>query len=483
MPFASAAAAGETPCRRPITEDAPVPPSAEAVAARRCPRRVRVPRSRRRACRAGAASRPRRCRTAGPRSGAPRRHAAIVSETAHRAAPRRLEHGGVARRIDDRVDQVRARAREHAIERRVELVRALDPTCGDAHRQGDGGEIGVAVAHGSLASVPLRRLLDPDQAERAVIEDDDRDVEREPRERLELGEGHADAAVADEADDAASRPSQGCRDRGREGEPHRREPARDQRLARPVDHPERHRDEHVRTGVDGRDRPGRCARPHRIHDLVRGHARGSHAHPVVAREARDARLRRRPGGPEVTGDKRQQLLERPHELDLGHEVVVVARPLVERQHRCLVGPGAGISSTASRPIATIRSASRSTSASIVAPVSRPAATAARSETMPFALYVVEHRPPRGLEQLAEEGAGAARADADCEDGAFAPCEQGRGSCDVTARRLGDDRRDRRTRRIGDEREVHGALGRTHGRRDRRRDASRARRCRRSRSTS
>ncbi len=47
-----------------------------------------------------------------------------------------------------------------------------------------------------------------------------------------------------------------------------------------------------------------------------------------------------------------------------------------------------MNSTGSRPIATIRSARSSVSASMVAPVMKPAALAALSRTIPFALYVV-----------------------------------------------------------------------------------------------
>ena len=199
----------------------------------------------------------------------------------HRATPRRREHGGVARRVDDGVDQVRPLLVERGIERLREARPIAHATGGNADSSRDAREVRVAIAHGSLSPMPDGRLLDADQAERAVVEDHHRDREPQAGDRLELGHGHAEPAVPDEADDAATRARDRCRDRGRQRVAHRRETARDQRLARAVDLPERHGDEHVGTGVDRRDRAGGGTRTRRVDDVVRRERAGLDAHRLV----------------------------------------------------------------------------------------------------------------------------------------------------------------------------------------------------------
>ena len=122
------------------------------------------------------------------------------------------------------------------------------------------------------------------------------------------------------------------------------------------------------------------------------------------------------------------------------------------------GQAAGISSTGSRPTATIRSAPASTGASTVAPVSSPAAQADRSDTRPLALYVVSTGQLRRSSRRRSGSLRVTRTHAEREHGPRAAREQLDRRRDVATRAIGARLGNLRPRRVGREGDMHGAGG-------------------------
>ena len=159
--------------------------------------------------------------------------------------------------------------RERGAHQTVERLDIVDRIGPHATAAGDGCEVGVAVAHCVVAAVTVGRLLGRDEAQRGVVEHHHDDRQVETSQCLELGECHPQAAIAGETHDVAIGLDQRRGDRRRERKAHRRQAVRDQQRPRLVDLPERDREQHVSSGVDGGDRRLRRDRTRDPHDVER----------------------------------------------------------------------------------------------------------------------------------------------------------------------------------------------------------------------
>ena len=192
-----------------------------------------------------------------------------------------------------------------------------------------------------------RLLLDADEAEAGVVEDHHDHVEVQPSEGLQLGQHHAQATVAGEADHLAAGRDEGRGDGGREREPHGGQPAGDQELPGAVDLPHRHGDEHVRARVDRGDGAGRRLLAGDGDHLLRGEragfGRGRGPQAVERREPVPGALRRlpvrRPGVQPV--EEARQISDDLDDHVTAEERAVVDGPRAEEHQWCGVGPGRG----------------------------------------------------------------------------------------------------------------------------------------------
>ena len=199
---------------------------------------------------------------------------------------------GIAGRVDAGVDHGGAGPGQRVRQRRGQVPFAGHRGARGAHRGRGGRERDRAVPDRLLAALPGRALLDLDQAERGVVEDDHDDPQRQPDGRLDLGQRHAQAAVAGEREHRrrAACCAQRGGDRGGQRVAHGGQAAGDQQPARLGHLPQRHRHQHVRARIHGGDGLGRRAGPCGRDDLLRGQ-------PSRRRHRRAASRGPRPAGP------------------------------------------------------------------------------------------------------------------------------------------------------------------------------------------
>src|SRR6056297_714415 len=117
------------------------------------------------------------------------------------SAARRGDERPVARRIDACVDQ--PWTSPISVERGAQFVGRTRDHAVDAAGPCDRGEVGLAVAHGVVPTVMVA-LFDLDQAQRGVVEHDDRDGQIQSADRFEFGHGHAQSTISHERDDGTA---------------------------------------------------------------------------------------------------------------------------------------------------------------------------------------------------------------------------------------------------------------------------------------
>ena len=86
----------------------------------------------------------------------------------------------------------------------LDVARIFEPDAANADRLGHGGEIRI-LELGAEVQEARRLLLELDEAERAVVEDDDLHRQAELLEAQQIAHQHGEAAVAGQRDDLPAR--------------------------------------------------------------------------------------------------------------------------------------------------------------------------------------------------------------------------------------------------------------------------------------